>query len=105
MGQSPIRVLYVDDDWALVRLVQKTLARQNFEIMHAANADDALGAIGSGEIDVVALDHYLPTGTGLDLLMRLAALPSAPPSAQLTSKPRRASARDASRRMPGSSSI
>lgn len=68
-----IRVLYVDDDAALVRLVQKALGRRNFDVAHAASFDEALAKIALGAIDVIALDHYLATGTGLELLARLAA--------------------------------
>lgn len=67
-----IKVLYVDDDVALVRLVQKSLGRRGFEVSHAANAEEALGHIAGGGIDVIALDHYLSSGTGLDFLNRLA---------------------------------
>ena len=40
-----IKVLYVDDDAALVRLVQKSLGRRGFEVKHAANAEEALAHI------------------------------------------------------------
>src|SRR5215210_4921833 len=70
-----IRVLYVDDDVALVRLIQKSLGRRGFDVVHAANAEEALAQIVIGGIQVVALDHYLANGTGLDFLARLASLP------------------------------
>lgn len=77
-GDPIIKVLYVDDDIALVRLVQKALGRRGFEVMHAANADEALSQIVGGNFDVIALDHYLPSGTGLDFLGRLANAVKAP---------------------------
>jgi two-component sensor histidine kinase len=73
-----IRVLYVDDDVALVRLIQKSLGRRGFDVVHAANAEAALAQIVVGGIQVVALDHYLADGTGLDFLARLASLASPP---------------------------
>jgi two-component sensor histidine kinase/CheY-like chemotaxis protein len=84
MVDPVIRVLYVDDDVALVRLVQKALGRRGFEVVHAANADDALEHIAAGSIHVVALDHYLSAGTGLDFLTRLAAIDRAPPVVYVT---------------------
>jgi two-component sensor histidine kinase len=84
MVDPVIRVLYVDDDVALVRLVQKALGRRGFEVVHAANADDALEHIAGGSIHVVALDHYLSAGTGLDFLTRLAAIDRAPPVVYVT---------------------
>lgn len=77
-GEAAIRVLYVDDDLALVRLVQKALGRRGFAVSHAANRAEALAQIATGEVDVVALDHYLTDGTGLDFLAQLAKLDSAP---------------------------
>lgn len=76
--EPKIRVLYVDDDVALVRLVQKALGRRGFEVVHAANADEALSHIAGGSLDVIALDHYLTSGTGLDFLVRLASVANSP---------------------------
>lgn len=70
--QSPIRVLYVDDDVPLVRYIQKALSRRGFDVAHAATREEAEVQITAGGFDVVALDHYLADGTGLDLLTALA---------------------------------
>ncbi|HEY4199605.1 MAG TPA: response regulator [Devosiaceae bacterium] len=78
MPNRPITVLYVDDDPALVRLVQRALARHGHTIEHAPDAEAALKRLQVPDIDVIALDHYLPTGTGLDLLAKLAEQPAAP---------------------------
>ena len=67
-----VRVLYIDDDVALVRLIQRALGRRGFDVRHAANSNEALAYIADNEVDVVALDHYLPTCTGLDFLADLA---------------------------------
>jgi len=70
LNRAP-RVLYIDDDPGLARLVQKGMERRGFLFEHAANGEDGLAHIGKGGIDVVALDHYLPTGTGLDVLAQM----------------------------------
>ena len=67
-----------------MRLVQKALGRRGFEVRHAANRAEALAQIATGEVDVVALDHYLTDGTGLDFLAQLAELDSAPPVVYVT---------------------
>jgi two-component sensor histidine kinase len=84
MSGPVINVLYVDDDVALVRLVQKTLGRRGFSVTQVASGDEALSFIASNAVNVIALDHYLPTGTGLDLLARLAAIDSPPPVVYVT---------------------
>lgn len=75
---SAVRVLYVDDDLALVRYIQKTLSRRGFMVEHAASRDEAEAKIAAGTFDVVALDHYLAEGTGLELLAALSAIDGAP---------------------------
>ncbi len=81
---GPTRVLYVDDDLALVRLVQRALGRRGYEVEHAASAEAALTRLQQGAVDVIALDHYLPTGTGLDLLQELRNLSPAPAAVYVT---------------------
>lgn len=61
-------VLYIDDDPGLTRLVEKAMQRRGYIFDHAATGEAGLDIIRRGGIDVVALDHYLPTGTGLDVL-------------------------------------
>lgn len=61
-------VLYVDDDPGLIRLVEKAMQRRGYRFSQAHDADSGLAIIAQGGVDVVALDHYLPTGTGIDML-------------------------------------
>ncbi len=82
--QTPIRVLYVDDDPALARLVQRSLERKGFAVQHASSGEQGFEALRAGNIDVVALDHHLPDQTGLHLLPRIRALPEAPPVIYVT---------------------
>jgi two-component sensor histidine kinase/CheY-like chemotaxis protein len=84
MPGPAIQVLYVDDDQALVRLVQRALGRNGFKVEHAASGEEALQTITSKIIDVIALDHYLATGTGLDLISRLKGMSNAPPVVYVT---------------------
>lgn len=61
-------VLYIDDDPGLARLVEKAMQRRGYIYDHADSGERGLEIIRQGGIDVVALDHNLPTGTGLDVL-------------------------------------
>ncbi|SMQ70025.1 Two-component sensor histidine kinase, contains HisKA and HATPase domains [Devosia lucknowensis] len=61
-------VLYIDDDPGLARLVEKAMQRRGYTFTHASCGEDGLEIIRQGGVDVVALDHNLPTGTGLDVL-------------------------------------
>lgn len=82
-ADAPVRVLYFDDDAALVRLLQKTLGRRGFEVVPTASRSEALARIAAG-VDVVALDHYLPEGSGLDFLAELGRLEDPPPVVYVT---------------------
>jgi two-component sensor histidine kinase len=78
------RVLYVDDDPALAELVQRSLRRRGYEVEHVLSAEAGLSRIKQGGIDVIALDHFLSTGTGLDLLHALRAMIDTPPVVYVT---------------------
>ena len=78
------RLLYIDDDAGIARLVQRTLEGHGFAVEHAADGATGIARIRAGGIDVVALDHYMPGETGLDLLPQIQALPDAPPVVYVT---------------------
>lgn len=79
-----VRLLYVDDDVALARLVQKELGRQGYEVVCAADGDQGLSRLAEGGFDVCALDHYMPGRDGIDVLPEIIALPDAPPVVYVT---------------------
>lgn len=84
MASRPTRVLYIDDDPGLARLIQKNLERRGYVVERADKASSGLERIRAGGIDVVGLDHYLDTGTGLDVLAELAKIEHAPPVVYVT---------------------
>ncbi|HEY8381423.1 MAG TPA: response regulator [Microvirga sp.] len=79
-----MRILYVDDDAILVRLVQKALGREGFVVTHAESGSAALAVVANSGADAIVLDHYLPSGTGLEVLKQLSALERAPPVIYVT---------------------
>jgi two-component sensor histidine kinase len=72
-------LLYIDDDDALARLVDRGLARLGFNVVHARGGTEGLERLQQGGIDVVALDQYMPGLDGLETLERIMAIPNAPP--------------------------
>src|SRR6201996_3679906 len=72
-------LLYIDDDDALARLVERGLTRQGFHVVHAASGDAGLERLQQGGIDVVALDQYMPGLDGLETLEQIMAIPKSPP--------------------------
>src|SRR5687768_4466686 len=61
------RILLVEDDPALARVVSDNLALEGFEIRHAITGRDALDASGEFRPDLVLLDVMLPDTTGFEL--------------------------------------
>src|SRR5437879_13004748 len=72
-------LLYIDDDEALARLVDRGLTRRGFKVVHAASGPEGLDRLRQGGIDVVALDQYMPGLDGLETLEQILAIPNAPP--------------------------
>jgi two-component sensor histidine kinase/CheY-like chemotaxis protein len=84
MPNRPISILYIDDDPGLTRLVQKALGRRGYTVEASATGEAGLERLAVGGIDVIALDHHLPIGTGLDFLGKLNTLPEKPPVVYVT---------------------
>ncbi|MGD9544359.1 MAG: sensor histidine kinase [Methylocystis sp.] len=84
MSRETIRLLYVDDDEALCRLVQKQLSRHGYDVDFVLHGRFAVERVLAGEFDVVALDHHMPGSDGLEILMALRELGSAPPVIYVT---------------------
>jgi two-component sensor histidine kinase len=72
-------LLYIDDDEVLARLVDRGLTRLGFKVVHAASGQDGLDRLKAGDIDVIALDQYMPGLDGLETLERILAIANAPP--------------------------
>jgi two-component sensor histidine kinase len=82
-GRSP-RILYIDDDAGLRRLVKRALERRDYQVEVAADGAEGLALATAGGFDLVAVDHYMPGMDGLQTLERLQALPSPPPVIYVT---------------------
>src|SRR5882724_1853704 len=79
MNPAMPTLLYIDDDEALARLVERGLTRLGFNVVHAASGAHRLDRLQQGGIDVIALDQYMPGLDGLETLERIMAIPDAPP--------------------------
>ena len=79
MTSAPPTLLYIDDDPALARLVDRGLTRLGFKVVHAASGTAGLKRLKQGGIDAIALDQYMPGLDGLETLAQIRAIPDAPP--------------------------
>jgi two-component sensor histidine kinase len=81
---QPIRLLYIDDDPGLGRLVERSLSRYGFLVSHALSGDDGLRRLSSDRFDIIALDHFMPGKEGLEVLSAIQALSDPPPVVYVT---------------------
>lgn len=72
------RILYIDDDAGIRRLVTRALERRGYQVTVADGGEAGVAAAQAATFDVVAVDHYMPGIDGLETMARLSALPDAP---------------------------
>ncbi len=78
------RILYVEDDAALARLLQKRMERQQYQIDIAADAEEGLRMLHAQPYDLVLVDYNLPGMSGLEFLDHIAAMEQPVPAIILT---------------------
>src|SRR6266849_6639205 len=79
-----IRVLVVDDDSLLRKLIADQLARVEFEALPAASGNEALDVLREADYDVVLLDIMMPDISGLDALREIRKFEDPPEVVMLT---------------------
>jgi DNA-binding NtrC family response regulator len=79
-----IRVMVVDDDDVLRKLISDQIARMGFDSMPAASGEEALSALSKSDYDVVLLDIRMPGLSGLDTLREIRKFEDAPEVIMLT---------------------
>ena len=81
---EPIRVLYMEDDAGLARLVQKQLERAGYAVDIARDGEEGLAMYATGSYEVVAVDQKMPGHDGLGAIRRLASMGPLPPIVMVT---------------------
>lgn len=83
--EPPMRILYIDDDVALARLVARDLVRHGYVVTSATSAPTAMAILRESAFDLVVLDHYMPEQDGLATLAQIhAEIENPPPIVYLT---------------------
>jgi two-component system alkaline phosphatase synthesis response regulator PhoP/two-component system response regulator VicR len=67
----PKKILAVDDERHIVRLVQVNLERAGYEVITAYDGKDALEKVASEQPDLVVLDVMMPYMDGFEVLQNL----------------------------------
>src|SRR5947209_13284102 len=83
---TPERVLVVDDDLSLRRMLDRSRAAEGFEVTVAADGGGALAAAERAAPDVIVLDVAMPGLDGLAVCRRLRSRGLATPILMLTAR-------------------
>jgi len=70
---TPLRILVVDDEPPIRRLLRTTLAAQDYRVEEAADGEAALDFLKRNPVDLIVLDLGLPGMDGLEVVRRLRA--------------------------------
>jgi two-component sensor histidine kinase len=81
---QPRRILYIDDDDGLRRLVEKSLGRRGHLVATATSGAEGVAMAAAGTYDIIAVDHYMPGQDGLATLEALRQLTDCPPVIYVT---------------------
>ncbi len=65
------KILAVDDEKAIVRLVQVNLEREGYEVVTAYDGREALEKVASERPDLIVLDVMMPYMDGFEVLQQL----------------------------------
>jgi DNA-binding response OmpR family regulator len=71
MKSSIGHILYIEDDEDTRELVTYVLAMSNYEVVAAANYDDALLLARTNRFDLYLIDNWMSGGSGIDLCKKL----------------------------------
>jgi PAS domain S-box-containing protein len=79
-----IRILYIEDDPGLARLMQKRLGKAGYTVDIATDGAEGIAKYEADSYDILFLDQSLPTYDGLEVLRILGSRGSCPPTIMIT---------------------
>jgi CheY-like chemotaxis protein len=76
LASSAKRILLVDDDKAILKIVQITLGSKGREVLNVSSGEAALELLRSTQVDLIVLDFQLPGMSGVDVARTLQKKPA-----------------------------
>jgi CheY-like chemotaxis protein len=61
------KILLVDDELALRFLLSETLSDEGYDIIEAADGEEAIERLQDNEYDLIILDYMMPVKTGIEV--------------------------------------
>ncbi len=78
------RILYMEDDPGLSRLLQKSLQRRGYIVDIAADGEEGLSMLASSSYDLLLVDYNMPFCGGIDVIRTLSAQGALLPTIMVT---------------------
>jgi diguanylate cyclase (GGDEF)-like protein/PAS domain S-box-containing protein len=78
------RIIYMEDDTGLARLLKRHLERHCYAVDLACNGEEGLALLLGNHYAVALIDYNMPVLGGMDVMLRLAEMEHAPPVIMLT---------------------
>jgi len=66
-----MRLLVVDDDLSVGKLLRAIFEREGWEVDYASSGDECITSVGTMPPDVIVLDHMMPGLTGIETARQL----------------------------------
>ena len=79
MTKGKARILVIDDEIEIVRILQRSLAAHGYDVLTANSGEKALEVIEHSRPDLILLDLGLPNMSGLEVCKRVRAKSNLPP--------------------------
>ncbi len=82
--EKPIRILYMEDDPGLGRLLQKRFRRMEYHVDVVPDGEQGMQRCAEVAYDIILADHHMPGLTGIEVIRALAKDKDHPPLIMLT---------------------
>jgi DNA-binding NtrC family response regulator len=80
----PIRILYIEDDSGLARLMQKRLGKVGYRVDIAGDGAEGIAKYEAVSYDILLVDQSLPIYDGLEVIRILGSHGAPPPTIMIT---------------------
>lgn len=70
-SQGDARILVVDDEPHIRRMLEAVLGNRGFEVLTASDGTQGLADLGEDPVDLVILDLMMPGANGLEILSQI----------------------------------
>lgn len=75
--ESPNRILLIDDDELILKVINRILTKEGYEVQTASNGKDAMELIDKQKFDLLITDLMMPYSNGFEVISKFKQHPNA----------------------------